>query len=244
MDRAVSQASYVAAVAAAQGVMSFTDPSIKVDGKWGSFTQGAYDKQNSAQRAQIDKLVAAVTNGATVNDLRAFRDAERSQGSKARSVSMQLSDKNASIRELVKAIAQEQGVPVATAMKIAHLESRFNPAAKSPTGAAGVFQMTGVAIKDVNEKFKTNYTKQDMYDPVKGITAGLQYMKIVSRYMGIPLTDTVKIYMGFNIGVGSARKVLSGNPELAAKEIAQQAYGKPAVYAANLTNAVNAAPMA
>lgn len=244
MARAVSQASYVAAVAAAQGVMSFSDPSIKVDGKWGRFTQSAYDKQSTAQKMQIDKLIAAVTNGANVGDLRAFRDAERNQGTKAKVISMQLSDKNASIREMVKAIAQMQGIPVATAMKIAHLESRFNPAATSPTGAAGVFQMTGIAIKDVNEKFKTNYTKQDMYDPVKGITAGLQYMKIVSRYMGVPLTDTVKIYMGFNIGVGSAQKVLSGNPEGAAKEINQQAYGKPAVYAANLTNAVNAAPLA
>lgn len=244
MARAVSQASYVAAVAAAQGVMSFSDPSIKVDGKWGRFTQGAYDKQSPSQKAQIDKLVAAVTNGATVKDLQAYREGEKAQGLKSKAISMQLSDKNASIREMVKAIAQEQGVPVATAMKIAHLESRFNPAATSPTGAAGVFQMTGIAIKDVNNTFKTNYTKQDMYDPVKGITAGLQYMKIVSRYMGVPLSDVVKIYMGFNIGVGSARKVLSGNPEGAAKEINQQAYGKPAVYAANLTNAVNAAPLA
>lgn len=243
MARQLSEAAYVTAVAAAQGVMSVKDSALRVDGIWGNYTQSFYDKQDQAQKVAINALVSAVTRGGTVSDLKAYRDSQRADGAKLRQVGMALTKEGSSVRELVKAIALEQGVPVDTAMRIAHLESRFNPKAKSPTGAAGVFQMTGIAIKDVNQKFGTNYTKEDMYDPVKGITAGLQYMKIVARYMNVPLSDTVKLYMGFNIGAGSAKKVLAGNPEGAAKEISQQAYGKPQVYAVNLANAVNSAPV-
>lgn len=243
MARAISQASYVAAVAAAQGVMSFSDSSIQVDGKWGRFTQAAYDRQTATNKAQIDRLVASVTNGATVRDLASIRDNERVEGAKKKVLSMQLTNEASSVRELVKALAMQEGVPVETAMKIAYLESRFKPGAKSPTGAAGVFQMTGIAIKDVNEKFGTTYTKDDMYDAVKGITAGLKYIKVVARYMRVPMSDAVRIYMGFNIGVGSANKVLAGNPQGAAKEINQQAYGRPEVYAANVARAVENAPV-
>lgn len=244
MTTVISEAAYVAASAAAQGLMSVTNTSLKVDGKWGSFTQSAYLGQSMERRRQIDALVASLTSGGTVVDLAAHRAAEKMRGQSQLVTSRNLSDDSSSIRELVKALALEEGVPVETAMKIAHLESRFRPTAVSPTGATGVFQMTGVAILDVNRSFKENYTKADMMDPVKGVRAGLQYIKIVARYMGIPMTDAVKVYMGFNIGVGSAKKVLAGNYNAAAKEIKLQAYGPPALYAANLALAVKAAPVA
>lgn len=227
----LNEATYYRATAAAQAIMA-QKQSIQVDGKWGKFTQQTYDAASSDVRASVDKVVSALTGGG-VAQLRMFRDAQRAAGTAA---TAKASASQQDVRKLIEAIAQKEGVPAATATRIAWLESRWRPDAVSPTGAKGVMQLTSIAIRDIAQR--GGYQVTNPFDPVQNITGGVKYMKIVARDLGVPLTEAAKIYMGFNIGPSGAKNVMAGKPELAAKQISQQAYGKPEVYAKNVENAI------
>lgn len=233
----LNEANYYLATAAAQGILSRA-VKIDVDGKWGSFTQSAYDQAPADLKKAVDVTVRTLA-GSSVSDLRDYREAQRRLGNSRIKTLGKLSSSAEDVRRAITAYAEREGVPAQTALKIAWLESRFNPKATSPTGAKGVFQLTSIAIKDVAQR--GGYQVRDPYDMIDNIVGGLKYLKIVSRDLGVSLSDAPKLYMGFNIGPTGAKYVLSGKPELAAKQIGQQAYGKPAVYAENLTKAVNSA---
>lgn len=67
--------------------------------------------------------------------------------------------------------AKRQGVDPALALAIAENESQFDPKAKSPMGAVGIFQLMPSAAKDMGIQPK------DRFDPVKNIKAGIGYFK-------------------------------------------------------------------
>jgi soluble lytic murein transglycosylase-like protein len=229
----ISEAVYFRATAAAQSLMA-NEFEIVADGKWGRFTQSTYEKISPALRQRVDAAIATVTNGqATARDLRAFRDVSRRVMSSDTIV-------RSNVRQLVAAIAREEGVPTNTALKIAWLESRFEPLAVSPTGAKGVFQLTTIAINDVWQR--AQYKVKDPFNAEDNIRGGVKYIKLAARDIGARLDEVGKVYMAFNIGPTGAKHVLTGRPEKAAKQIKAQAYGTPDQYAANLYAAVNSAP--
>lgn len=233
---AISTSTYAAASAAAQAVMARAGAPLLVDGKWGRYTQSAYDKSPVDVRAQVDLVVRQLTGG-PVAGLAAYRGAE-----KATARAMTTSARAGDMIALLTRVAMEEGVPVDTVLRIAWLESRFNPNAVSPTGATGLLQLTGVAVRDVSQR--AGYTVIDRKNPEQNARGGVKYMKLVARDLGVPLSDAAAVYMGFNIGPTGARLVLSGQPERAAKQINQQAYGPPSVYASNLRAAVAGAKTA
>jgi soluble lytic murein transglycosylase-like protein len=229
----ISEAVYFRATAAAQSLMAL-ETEINADGKWGRFTQAAYERLSPELRARVDDAIASLTNGqATATDLKAFRDVSRKKYSSDTIV-------RGNVRQLIAAIAREEGVPVSTATKIAWLESRFEPLAVSPTGARGVFQLTTIAINDIYQR--GGYRVRDPFNAEDNIRGGIKYIKIAARDVGARLDETGKVYMAFNIGPTGAKHVLTGRPEKAAKQIKAQAYGTPEVYAANLFAAVESAP--
>lgn len=218
------------AVAAAQLILGRTF-AINPDGKWGRYTQSAYDSSTADVQASVRSVVKAIS-GLTVVQLAAERIAERASGR------MAVVDRT-DIKKLIEKYATEEGVPIPTAMKIAYLESRFDPLAKSPTGAKGVYQFTSIAIEDL--KRRANFVMGDPFDPVQNIIGGMKFIKLVARDVGVKLTDVPFVYMAFNIGPRGAKAVLSGKADSVASFINKQAYGPPDVYQARLTDAVNRA---
>lgn len=226
----ITEGIYYRAVSAAQIALAAEIPDLRPDGKWGNFTESAYQKASPSLRKKVDSIIRVLTDGGTPEDLRAYRRKQKTTAL--------IASGNSDIKSIIIAAANEEGVPVTTALKIAKLESNFNPRAVSPTGAKGLFQMTSIATKDVQQRM--GYSLKDPFDPRDNARAGMKYIKLVARDLGARLDETAKIYMGFNIGPAGAKAVMTGQPEKVAKLIKLQAYGKqgPERYAANLQHAV------
>lgn len=212
----LSEQTYYRSTAVAQAIMSQA-ADIQIDGKWGRFTQSAYEKLNPNVRQQVDSALRSLVPAVTASDLRTYREAQRPKQQAVPSVA---SKDVMGIRVLIANLASEEGVPAALALKVAKLESNFNPNAVSPTGYKGLFQLGPAALKDVASMAK--YTVDNVMDPVQNTRAGLKYLKIVARYMNVPLSEFGVVYMAYNIGAGSAKKVLAGRADLAAAQIRHQ----------------------
>lgn len=152
---------------------------------------------------------------------------------------------------LITMIAAREGVPAKAALEFARVESNYDSGATSPTGYAGLFQIGPSATTDVYRsnpsgldfvpwpKKKGWVVLKDMYDPLQNATVGLRYYKIVARYMGLSLGEAPKIYLGYNLGSGVAKKILSGQPLTAEdrKLVDAQGTGKtPVAYASFMMN--------
>lgn len=219
---------------------------LMADGRWGSYTQSAYSTSPAEVKRAVDQILSSF--GTTAVRLRTTTLAdsvvnpnEKQEIAAQRAV---LKGGNTAMRELVAKIAADEGVPVETALKICWLESKFDPNAKSGTGAKGLFQFTSIAVREVAERGNPAFNlKGREYDPTANATAGMRYIKIVAKTLGVPLTDASSVYMGFNIGPSAAKSYRAGNVTASiAKLINLQAYGPPAVYGKNLIAAIARAP--
>lgn len=76
----------------------------------------------------------------------------------------------ASIRELVAAIAQEEGLDPALALAVAARESNFNPRALGAAKEVGVMQLTRGAAAEVGVAWPP-------WDPVENIRGGVRYLQ-------------------------------------------------------------------
>lgn len=242
------------AIRIVQILLSSSTPLVQ-DGVWGPLTSDAYNKVAGDDKARLDAVIY-VTTGRSVESLRGEQTSSladnlllESSGvapEALRSDLQGLSDNppweelvrtgNSSVREirdLIKTLASQEGVPVNTALKFFWIESKFNQHAISPSGAKGVGQLTTVAIRDVAER--TGYVLKNVFDPVDNITCSLKYMKLVADYLGVGLSDPVALYAGYNIGIGNAKHLLDGNPQLAnAKVVRAQGFGSPSNYLDNV----------
>ena len=108
-------------------------------------------------------------------------------------------------------IAQEYGIDVELALAIMHTESRFDPLAVSPTGAAGLMQMMPATARELGlqvptYKNKRNPTRDpkvdDRFDPHKNLHAGLAYFKGLFEKYQHDLTLALGAY---NVGPGKVR---------------------------------------
>jgi soluble lytic murein transglycosylase-like protein len=234
----------VTATKIAQQLMAgHTGKTLIADGRWGSYTQSVYAALTAEVKAAVDQVLKSFGTDARRLFVSFQADSIANPGSKARfeAERASISANAQKMRELVVRVATQEGVPVQTALAICWLESKFNPSAVSPTGAKGLFQFTSIAVRDVRERAGYDLKGKE-FDPESNAIAGMRYLKLVSRDMGVPLTDAPKLYMGFNIGPSAAKNYLAGNvTEVVAKAISQQAYGPPAVYGKNLTAKVESA---
>lgn len=225
------------------------------DGVWGPLTSAAYDRIVGEDKARLDAVIYVIT-GRPVEALRSdqtslLADNLLLSSSEVAPYEMKVDLQSLSsnppweelvkkgntsvreVRDLIVTLAPKEGVPVNTALKFFWIESRFDPYAISPSGAKGVGQLTTVAVRDVAQK--TGYRLKDPFDPVDNITCSLKYMKLVAEYLGIGLDDPVALYAGYNIGIGNAKHLLDGNPELAnARTIKNQGFGSPSNYLRNV----------
>jgi soluble lytic murein transglycosylase-like protein len=227
------------AIKTAQAMLNAEFPEVTDDGVWGEKTERAYRNASAPLRKHIDDVLMRDygVERAAVSVQSRSASRPRKAGPSTSHQEVKRSMDRTSVRQLIQDVSAKEGVPFDTSYRIAWLESKLNPNAVSPTGAKGVFQLTGIAIKDLRER--GGYVVTNAFDPLQNVTAGIKYIKLVARDLRVAVTDVARIYMGFNIGPTGAKAVMAGNAAQVAKLINQQAYGSPAVYARNLTKAVN-----
>lgn len=97
----------------------------------------------------------------------------------------------ATYQDIITAVAKEHKIPPELALAVAQQESNFNPAAKSPKGAVGLFQLMPDTAAELGVT--------DIADPVQNITGGIKYLRQLSdRYQG----DVTKVLHAYNGGMG------------------------------------------
>lgn len=240
----------------AQSILALGGVEIVPDGAWGSFTQQTYLRATPATQ---DHVIAVLKGGGyTPLGLHTLYKGAGGKSSTAGKTALAQRNKlvhdRDGMRELAAKIGVEEGVPASTMLPIIRLESNFNPNAVSPTGYKGLGQVSVPSMTDArnfraegvrwkaagSNRFGPLYAMVDPFHPEENLRVAARYMRVCANRMKVAITDVVSVYMAYNIGVGGARNVLAGRPELSASDIAHQAYGKngPAAYRANLSAAV------
>jgi len=78
--------------------------------------------------------------------------------------------------EIIRRIAAEHEVDFALVKAIMHVESSFNPYARSPKGALGLMQVLPETAR--------RYGVHDIYDPEQNIEAGVRHLKYLLKLFG------------------------------------------------------------
>lgn len=77
------------------------------------------------------------------------------------------------------------------------------PGTIGPTGDYGLMQITQPCLNDVNMKFGTNYTLQDMLHADDNIHVGCKYLHLLyNHYTKYTKHDWAKVVSGYNAGPG------------------------------------------
>lgn len=262
-------------IKAAQATLKLSSPNLVVDGFWGTFTNAAYNNAPLEVKTRAQAILKAM-GAPDPASLAAAHKAAKAQNTPsyakakltARAVrsnvafnqprTYQVSGSN-EIKRQITMIAAEEGVPAELALKVAYLESKFDPMAVSKTGHKGLFQIGTYAATDVRDFDPTGiefvrasgtgyggkplYKLANPFDVVQNIKAGVRYLKVAKRYLGVDWSRGADIYMAFNIGATAAKHVLRGEPEKAREEIKNQYYGNgdPQRYYAALSTAYSKA---
>jgi soluble lytic murein transglycosylase-like protein len=146
----------------------------------------------------------------------------------------------------IRQMAVKVGVNPDLAVAVAIIESDLDINATSPTGAAGLFQLTTSAIRDVAQDFVDLYrpSGRGRFEVMWNIEVGVRYLhRIMTKYLRVDSrsrdigvwTDT---YAAYNIGIGNFRRLNRreyDNPDLVAALDLQARYlsaGGPSKYLA------------
>lgn len=124
----------------------------------------------------------------------------------------------AKIGNMIRASARTMGFDSDIALTVAQLESNFDPRAVSPTGAKGVFQVTGGYAKD--------HGIANPFDAQENIDGAMRGMVSTARELqaaGLP-ADAGTIYLAHQQGVAGAKALLS-NPDMPAIQALTIAHG-------------------
>lgn len=104
---------------------------------------------------------------------------------------MPMTPEHGDIPNLIMAEAKAQGVNPALALAIARTESGFNPNAKNPSGATGVYQLMPATAKEMGV---------DEKDTKQNIKGGIKYLKYLNNYYH---GDQDKVIQAYNAGMGN-----------------------------------------
>ncbi len=98
-----------------------------------------------------------------------------------------------------------------------HVESAFNPRAKSSKGAYGLMQL----LPETARRFGLT-KKKDLYDPKKNLEAGIRYLKwLADRFGG----DAEKILAAYNAGEGAVERYGGIPPYQETQSYVQKIFG-------------------
>lgn len=116
------------------------------------------------------------------------------------------------VSNAIQEAAEISGIPVDTQLAMYRAESGYNPSAVSKTGAGGLGQLTGPAIKDVIQNYPEELeaagiplsADMDRLDPRKNAIVSALYMKLQhEKYLGGKGSIEDR-YIAYNIGVGNS----------------------------------------
>lgn len=94
---------------------------------------------------------------------------------------------------LFQQAAQQYGVPIELLLGVAHTESRFNPNARSPVGAAGMMQFMPATAKQYGI---------NPWDPAQAIPAAAKYLSREYKHFG----DWGKAVTAYHSGRGNVER--------------------------------------
>lgn len=147
------------------------------------------------------------------------RAAEAKGASIATSGSRAYTQSSGEVRKLISEAAQRHGIDPSTMLKIAELESSFNPGAKNPSSSAGgLFQFIDSTAQQ--------YGLSDRYDPAQAADAGARLAKDNAAHLRRVLgrePSAGELYLAHQQGAGGAAKLLSNPQAPAASLVGSQA---------------------
>lgn len=123
----------------------------------------------------------------------------------------------ADIRDIIRQAAARYGVPVDYMQRMAQIESGYNPNARNPSGAAGLYQFMPGTARD--------YNLSNPYDPAASADAAARLTLDNKRHLSNVLgrePSSGELYLAHQQGAGGASKLLT-NPDAAASSLVGQA---------------------
>lgn len=107
---------------------------------------------------------------------------------------------------------------------IAKIESNFDPEAKSPTGAKGLFQFIGSTWRGYSD------SNDDIFDPVTNTLAAIRFTEDNLKLLKNRLDrdpELYELYMAHNLGAGGATRLLKASP---GEKVSKSLIGSKPVY--------------
>jgi len=174
------------AVRAAQAIMERDTPTLIVDGRWGSFTNAAYERARGADRTAIDGVLRAY--GLSAAGLFQQNQAEKAAGDQAYTAAKDEARRQRSLapnaperQEVDAAItdaANATGIPRAWLLGFARLESGLNPRAVNGS-SKGLMQIQPRAWKDVQDiDPSVGAYAQGVFSPKMNALVGARYLAL------------------------------------------------------------------
>jgi 2',3'-cyclic-nucleotide 2'-phosphodiesterase (5'-nucleotidase family) len=122
----------------------------------------------------------------------------------------------------VQKVFVEEGIPAELAW-LAETESTFNPAARSPVGARGLFQLMPETAKSLGLQ---TFLPDERTNPEKSARAAAQYL----RYLHDRFGDWPLVLAAYNSGEGRVRRTLKKDNARTYAEIAEQLPAETRMY--------------
>jgi len=155
----------------AQQTLALERSDLVPDGKWGRFTQTAYDNVTPGLRARVDTELSALGYSAVA--LRSARMVQKSEGAVAVGNATE-------VKDIVRAVSSEKGIPEATLLGFAKIESNFNP--KAVNGSSrGLMQIQPAAWQTAASIDPSIGSYDNVWDTRKNAEAGAALMKANGR---------------------------------------------------------------
>jgi len=120
---------------------------------------------------------------------KSISSSRRSRSKVYRSHGWKFSPKNSRYDSLIKSISYEHQIPPALVKAVIHVESAFNPKARSPKGATGLMQLMPATARRFGVK--------RIWEPEENIRGGVKYLSWLKKKFNGDLT---KMLAGYNAG--------------------------------------------
>lgn len=217
-----------AAVAKAQGVLRQSDPTLIVDGRWGTFTHSVYQLAPDAVKFEVEQLLQR--NGTTVEELWTAHQREKTlatpaylkRKAEAREMREDYREKQVShpairvgkpeqpapqhvVDDAIRQAAVATGMPERLLRVLVHIESRGRSNAENGS-SRGLMQMQPAAWVDSSRIVRLPPYHQGVWDPHLNVLAGAAYAKLNRNYLqrkGVANPeDPAKLYLAHQQGLG------------------------------------------